>query len=140
MVDSFDMREYLAPKRLTMAMWDMAYVLRHGAGGSYADYNRVLDETVERGYNTVRIDPMPQWIDLQRPDKVLHWPDPHWPFMPWLWNTVVTAPDRCVDHRLHGMPPSAAIAPLHDERLVVGCRPDRPYASAPAVAATGNVA
>ncbi len=88
----FDPRDHLAPRRLTLAMWDQAFLLRHGPGGSFADWDRVLDETVERGYNTVRLDPMPQWIDLSQPDRELHWPDPKQPFMPWCWNTAVTAP------------------------------------------------
>ncbi len=88
----FDPREQLTPRRLTLAMWDQAFLLRHGPGGSFADWDRVLDETIERGYNTVRLDPMPQWIDLNQPDRVLHWPDPRQPYMPWCWNTAVTAP------------------------------------------------
>src|SRR5215469_12890806 len=88
----YDPRNDLAPRRLAMAMWDQAYVLRHGPGGSFEDHDRVLDETVERGYNTLRIDPMPQWIDLRRPARVLAWADPKEPFMPWCWNTAVKAP------------------------------------------------
>lgn len=90
--DNFDMREHLTPRRLTLAMWDQAFALRHGPGGSFADYDRVLDETVERGYNTLRIDPMPQWIDLGQPEKVLKWSDPKNPWMPWCWNTEVEGP------------------------------------------------
>lgn len=90
--DAYDMREHLAPRRLTMAMWDQAFVLRHAPGGSFADYDRVLDETVERGYNTLRLDPMPQWIDLSKPEKMLQWPDPKLPFMPWCWNRDVEGP------------------------------------------------
>jgi len=88
----YDPRADLVPHRLTLAMWDQAYLLRHAPGGSFADWNRVLDETVERGYNTVRLDPMPQWIDLADPDRVLNWPDPKQPFLPWDWNTAVVAP------------------------------------------------
>lgn len=91
-IAAYDMRNDLNPRRLTMAMWDQAYALRHIPGGSFADYDRVLDETVERGYNTVRIDPMPQWIDLQRPERLLDWPDPQEPLMPWDWNTAVNGP------------------------------------------------
>jgi len=90
--NDFDMRTGLKPGRLTMAMWDVAYALRHMQGGSFADYDRVLDEAVERGYNTLRIDPMPQWIDLKKPERVLEWPDPHQRFMPWNWNTAVKGP------------------------------------------------
>lgn len=91
-IDSYDMRNDLMPRRLTMAMWDMAYALRHQPGGSFANYDRVLDEAVARGFNTLRIDPMPQWLDLRRPERVLEWPDPHRPFMPWNWNTAVKGP------------------------------------------------
>jgi hypothetical protein len=90
--DDFDLRTSLRPQRLTMAMWDQAYALRHIPGGSFADYDRVLDEAVERGYNTLRIDPMPQWIDLGNPHRILKWPDPQEPFMPWGWNTAVEGP------------------------------------------------
>jgi len=90
--DSFDMREHLTPRRLTLAMWDQAFALRHVPGGSFADYDRVLDEAVERGYNTLRIDPMPQWVDLSQPGRVLGWPDPKMPLMPWCWNNAVTGP------------------------------------------------
>lgn len=90
--DQFDMRAELEPSRLTFALWDEAYALRHRPGGSFEDYDRVLDEAVERGYNTIRIDPMPQWINLKDPGRELVWPDPHEPFMPWAWNTAVKGP------------------------------------------------
>ena len=90
--DDYDMRNGLNPRRLTIAMWDQAYAMRHVPGGSFADHDRVLDEAVERGYNTLRIDPMPQWIDLGRPERVLEWGDPHEPFLPWDWNTAVKGP------------------------------------------------
>ena len=53
----FDCRKLLDPQRMTIMMWDQAYLVRHVPGESFADYGRVLDEAVERGYNTVRIDP-----------------------------------------------------------------------------------
>jgi len=87
-----DLRDQLTPRRLTMAMWDQAYVMRHIPGGSFADYDRVLDEAVERGYNTLRVDPMPQWVDLSRPERILNWGDPQKRYMPWLWNTAVDGP------------------------------------------------
>lgn len=88
----WDIREDLTPRRLTLVMWDQCYALRHLPGGSFENYDRVLDEAIERGYNTLRLDPMPQWIDLAQPDKILHWPDPRQPFMPWNWNTAVSGP------------------------------------------------
>jgi len=91
-LDGFDMRNGLQPRRLTMAMWDQAYLFRHLPGGSYADYDSVLDETVDRGYNTVRLDPLPQWIDLRNPDRIFEWSDPHRPFMPWGAKTAGKGP------------------------------------------------
>ena len=89
---SWDMREELVPRRLTMVMWDNAFLLRHIPGGSFEDYEKVLEETIERGYNTVRLDPMPQWVDLSRPETVLEWSDPKIPYMPWNWNSAVKGP------------------------------------------------
>lgn len=31
----YDMRDDLTPRRLTMAMWDVAFALRHGPGGKF---------------------------------------------------------------------------------------------------------
>ena len=47
--DHYDMRDGLCPRRLTMVMWDNAFLLRHGPGGSFEDFDRVLDEAMERG-------------------------------------------------------------------------------------------
>ncbi|RVT39439.1 cellulase-like family protein [Sphingobium algorifonticola] len=79
----FDMRDGLSPRRLTMAMWDQSFVLRHGPGGSFADFDRVLKETEDRRYNVVRIDPMPQYVDLKNTAQVHDWPDRGLPFVPW---------------------------------------------------------
>ena len=79
----FDMRDWLSPKRLTLVMWDAAYLMRHLPGESYENYDRVLDETIDRGYNTLRLDPMPQLIDLEKPETIFRWADPHAPYMPW---------------------------------------------------------
>jgi len=73
-------------------MWDQAFLLRHAPGESYADYDRVLDEASERGYNTLRLDPLPQLLDLTQPERVFSWPDPGTPFMPWGWNKAVAGP------------------------------------------------
>lgn len=102
----FDVREHLSPRRLTILMWDQAFLLRHHKGGSFEDYDRVLDQTVERGYNTVRLDPMPQWLDLDKPEQSLAWTDPKKPFLPWDWNCAVEGPVvRWLDafmEKLHG--------------------------------------
>ena len=89
---SFDMRDWLNPRRLTIVMWDQAFLFRHAAGEAYSDYDRVLDGTLERGYNTLRLDPLPQLLDLSQPEKIYHWGDPHTPYMPWGWNQAGEGP------------------------------------------------
>jgi len=90
--DRYDMREHLNPRRATILMWDQAFLLRHHEGGSFADYDRVLDETIERGYNTVRLDPMPQYLDLSKPETVMPWRDTGDRFNPWGGNKQIDAP------------------------------------------------
>ncbi len=89
----FDQRARLTPRRLTMAMWDQAFLMRHQTGESFADWDRVLDEAVERGYNTLRLDPMVESIDLDQPDRLLTWGSlEYWPFLPWNWIRGITCP------------------------------------------------
>lgn len=89
---AYDMRAFLDPRRLTMVMWDQAFLLRHRPDEAFGDWARVLDETVERGYNTLRIDPMPQCIDLAQPDRELSWKAGQGPYMPWCWVHPITCP------------------------------------------------
>jgi len=56
---NYDMRSELTPSRLTIAMWDFSWLNQHYKGGFFEDYNKVLDELLERGFNTVRIDAFP---------------------------------------------------------------------------------
>jgi hypothetical protein len=88
----FDCRKFLDPQRLTIVMWDQAYLLRHLPDESFADYDNVLGEAVERGYNTVRIDPLPNLIDLEKPGKILSWADPQRPFFPWANRRACSGP------------------------------------------------
>lgn len=88
----WDVRDTLTPRRLTLAMWDQAYLLRHVPGGSFEDFGRVCRETVERGYNTVRLDPMLHVLDLERPDQELRFGKPAGDFMPWAHDRDVTGP------------------------------------------------
>lgn len=67
----FDLREKLVPRRLTIVMWDYAFITRHMSGDSYEKYDEVLDQAVENGYNTIRIDPLPHAIDLKNPNKMI---------------------------------------------------------------------
>jgi hypothetical protein len=55
----FDMRSGLNPSRLTIAMWDFSWLYMHYPGGAFEDFDRVTDELLERGFNTVRIDAFP---------------------------------------------------------------------------------
>jgi len=107
----FDMRDWLSPRRLTIVMWDQAFLLRHIPGESFQDFDRVLGQTVERGYNTVRLDPLPQLLDLSHPERVFTWKEPGTPFMPWGQpNRKVEGPvarwllefmEKVLRHRLH---------------------------------------
>lgn len=58
----YDMRSDLSPSRLTIAMWDFSWLNQHYKGGYFEDYNKVFDELIERGFNTVRIDAFPLLI------------------------------------------------------------------------------
>ncbi len=88
----FDMRNWLTPKRLTMVMWDYAFLTRHMPGDAFEDYDKVLDELVERGYNTIRIDPCPQAIDLAHPEKIITRPARGGKFTPWDRTKEVNGP------------------------------------------------
>lgn len=47
---------------LAIAMWDFSWILRHHHYGEFENWDRVLEELAERGYNAIRIDAMPQFI------------------------------------------------------------------------------
>lgn len=47
---------------LAITMWDFSWLERRWPGGSYENWDKVLDELVERGYNAVRIDAYPHLI------------------------------------------------------------------------------
>jgi hypothetical protein len=57
--DNYDMRSDLNPSRLTIAMWDYSWLNQHYKGGFFENYDKVTDELLERGFNTVRIDAFP---------------------------------------------------------------------------------
>lgn len=42
-----------------ITMWDFSWIERRWPGAGYEDWDQVLDELVERGYNAVRIDAFP---------------------------------------------------------------------------------
>ncbi|MHB8962590.1 MAG: cellulase-like family protein [Saccharofermentanales bacterium] len=47
---------------LAIAMWDFTYIETHVKGGAFEDYDKCLDELIERGYNAVRIDAFPHLV------------------------------------------------------------------------------
>jgi hypothetical protein len=48
------------PRAITM--WDFSWLERRWSGGGYEDWDRALDELVDRGYDAVRIDAYPHLI------------------------------------------------------------------------------
>jgi hypothetical protein len=90
----FDMRDALNPRRMTMAMWDATFLQRHTPDSAFADFDVALDQAVERGYNVVRLDPMPQFLDLADADRTIAFPDPRprEPFRPWFFDRPVSGP------------------------------------------------
>lgn len=57
-------------KPLAIAMWDFSWILRHHRYGEFEDWDRVLEELAERGYNAIRIDAMPQYIASDSDGKI----------------------------------------------------------------------
>ncbi len=49
-------------KPVAIAMWDFSWILRHHRYGEFENWDKVLEELAERGYNAVRIDAMPQFV------------------------------------------------------------------------------
>jgi hypothetical protein len=63
-----------------ISMWEFSWIERRWDGAGYEDWDRALDELLERGYDAVRIDPFPHLLST----------DPHktWTLLP-EWNTQV---------------------------------------------------
>jgi hypothetical protein len=51
------------PDRLSITLWDFSWYTRAGVGEPFADLDRAFEETVDRGYNTVRICAAPLLLD-----------------------------------------------------------------------------
>lgn len=60
--NTYDMRTGLIPSRLSIAMWDYTWLLRHHKEGDFENWDMVLDGLVERGYNAIRMDCFPQLV------------------------------------------------------------------------------
>jgi hypothetical protein len=71
------------PRAITM--WEFSWLERRWDGAGYEDWDRALDELIERGYDAVRIDPFPHIIGAGA--------EKEWTLKPF-WNTQVWgAPD-----------------------------------------------
>lgn len=74
------------PKPLAIAMWDYSWILRHHRAGEYEDWDRVLDELQERGYNAIRMDAMPHLVAPDSDGTVVEeyfFPKDDWKPMMW---------------------------------------------------------
>lgn len=65
---------------LAITMWDFSWIERRWPGAGYEDWDRVLDELAERGYNAVRIDAYPHLFAADR--------EREWTILP-CWNQSV---------------------------------------------------
>lgn len=50
------------PDHLTISLWDFSWYTQAGPGEPFEDLDRAFSETVERGYNTIRICAMPHLL------------------------------------------------------------------------------
>ncbi|MGI8637639.1 MAG: cellulase-like family protein [Segetibacter sp.] len=57
-------------KPLAIAMWDFSWILRHHRYGEFENWDKVLHELAERGYNAIRLDVMPQYIAADTDGKI----------------------------------------------------------------------
>ncbi|MEX0324944.1 MAG: cellulase-like family protein [Puniceicoccaceae bacterium] len=62
---------------LAITMWDFSWLERRWSGAGYEDWDVILDELVERGYNAVRIDAYPHLVSID--------PEATWTVLP-AWN------------------------------------------------------
>ena len=53
---------------LAITMWDFSWIERRWDGAGFEDWNAVLDDVKERGYDAVRIDAFPHLLS-QAPEK-----------------------------------------------------------------------
>ncbi len=59
---AIDRRGKKSVRPLAITMWDFSWLERRWPGGSYEDWDKALDELVNRGYNAVRIDAYPHLV------------------------------------------------------------------------------
>jgi hypothetical protein len=66
-----------APGPRCITMWDFSWIERRWPGAGFEDWPRVLDELLERGYDTVRIDAFPHLVATA--------PEKEWTLLP-VWS------------------------------------------------------
>jgi hypothetical protein len=54
--------QHSAPFPAAITMWDFSWIERRWSGAGYEDWDIILDELLERGYNAVRIDAYPHLV------------------------------------------------------------------------------
>lgn len=62
----FSKMKKITPRAITM--WDFSWLERRWPGAGYEDWDKVLDELMERGYNAIRIDAYPHLV-AENPTK-----------------------------------------------------------------------
>ncbi len=85
-----------------IAMWDISWLLRRWPGAGFEDWDRALDELVERGYDAVRLEAFPHLLSVD--------PDAEWEFIPGADCHDWAAPCRCGLGRGRLSPTSSAAA------------------------------
>ena len=58
-------------KPVAIAMWDFSWILRHHRYGEFENWDKVLEELAERGYNAIRIDAMPQFVAADTSGQII---------------------------------------------------------------------
>ncbi len=73
-------------KPVAIAMWDFSWILRHHKYGEFQNWDRVLEELAERGYNAIRMDAMPQFVASTKEGKIIEeFRSPKKDWVPALW-------------------------------------------------------
>ena len=83
-ITSTHLNELKSP--LAIAMWDFSWLLRHYQGGGFEDWDIVLDQLVERGYNAIRIDCFPHLVAAGKNGQIkeeFYFPKKDWKPVSW---------------------------------------------------------
>ena len=71
-----------------IAMWDFSWLERRSEGAGFGNWDKTLDEFVERGYDAVRIDAYPHLVAA---DPSAEWTlEPVWNTQDWGWPDTIT--------------------------------------------------